>query len=142
MLKTFYIGVKGVIVSDDRALLLKRRDQGGRNYWDIPGGRVDDDEKFKQTLERELKEELPSIQDIQIGNLLYVYRLSHDLKDGNGLVLVFFKVKAFIPEVVMSNEHFDYNWIGLEELDKVGNDGKDGYLEEGYREAVRLALSK
>lgn len=53
MLKTFYVGVKGVVVVENKALVLKKTDQDGKLFWDIPGGRIDESETIIQTLERE-----------------------------------------------------------------------------------------
>lgn len=39
MMKTFYVGVKGVIVKDGKALILKGGE--GRDFWEVPGGRID-----------------------------------------------------------------------------------------------------
>ena len=50
----FQVGVKALIEDEmGRVLLLKNRD-----FWDMPGGRMDQGEDVRQTLERELTEEI------------------------------------------------------------------------------------
>lgn len=38
--KPFSIGVKAVIIKEEKILLLKRQDLLGNFYWDLPGGRI------------------------------------------------------------------------------------------------------
>lgn len=55
----FQIGIKALIMNEDNKLLLLSSDASdGSTRWDMPGGRMDDDETFLQTLERELTEEI------------------------------------------------------------------------------------
>lgn len=133
MLQTFYVGVKGVIVNNSKALILKTTKEKGDIYWDIPGGRINGRETILETLRRELKEEVPSIGNFSIGKLLNVYRLSIDLPNGYGLVLIYYKIKADDFEVHISEEHSDYAWISKDEVEDLD-------AEEGYKEALRLAL--
>jgi len=131
MPKTFYVGIKGVIVSDSKALILKSSDD---DRWDLPGGRINDSEAVEEALSRELREELPSIGNFKIGNLLNVFRLDHDLTSGNGLVLIYFKVTADKFDIQLSDEHSDFAWVDGEEIDTYK-------LEDGFKDAVKLALS-
>ena len=50
----FQIGIKAIIRNaENQILLLKNKD-----YWDIPGGRIDQSEDIETTLLRELNEEI------------------------------------------------------------------------------------
>lgn len=71
--------------------------------------------------------------------MLNAYRLSKNLEDGNGLVLLFHKVEAKPFEVTLSSEHDGYEWISKDDLDLITN-SPDRYIESGYLEAVKLAL--
>lgn len=142
-IKTFYVGIKGVLVnrSKRQALVLLREKDDGERYWDIPGGRMDDDERIHDTLLRELKEEIPNLpSEIEVDRLLNAYRLSHDLPDGHGLMLLFHRVFTEFENVVISDEHIAYRWVSLSEVDKL--DGQEGaYIDKGNAEAIKLALS-
>lgn len=111
-MKTFYVGVKGLIVKDNRILLLRaNKDQGRRDIWEIPGGRIDGNETLQQTVTRELQEELPNIKNIQIGNIVHAERLPWDIDGTNSLTLVFVKVSAdFEGNPQISDEHVDWRW--------------------------------
>lgn len=135
MIQTFYVGVKGVIVKDSKALILKSSRPDRPTFWDIPGGRINDTETILQTLRRQLREELPSIGKFKIGRLLNVYRLSVDLPDGYGLVLIYYKIEADDFEITLSDEHNEFAWISKDEVEDLD-------AEEGYKEALRLALKE
>lgn len=139
--KSLYVGVKSVVVNQDKALILKGVDQNGKKFWDIPGGRINDNENINETLVRELKEEVLNIgENFKVGKLLNAYRLSRDLKDGHGLILLFYKVEINIVDIEISSEHSGYGWVGLDELDELEKD-QDLYIESGYLLALRLALT-
>ncbi len=75
-MKTFYVGIKGVIIKDDKVLMLRANAAAGRrDMWEMPGGRIDDDETIDQALRREPLEELPNIQNIQVHEILHAHRL-------------------------------------------------------------------
>jgi 8-oxo-dGTP pyrophosphatase MutT (NUDIX family) len=48
------ISIKGVLLVDDRVLLVKNP----RSEWELPGGRIEDGEDHSTTLSREFAEEL------------------------------------------------------------------------------------
>jgi 8-oxo-dGTP pyrophosphatase MutT (NUDIX family) len=107
-MKKFYVGVKGVIKAEKGYLLLKHT----KGHFDMPGGRMDGNEDFKDTLTRELSEELPGINDVKIGELVGSYRLQKDIEDDTSLVLLFFLVSANLTSpIVLSDEHQSYQWI-------------------------------
>ena len=53
----FSIGVGGVVVRDDKALLIRRGHEPGRGWWQIPGGYAEVDEEVVEAVEREVLEE-------------------------------------------------------------------------------------
>ena len=132
-MKTFYVGVKGVIVRDSKVLILhtnaKHENRGDR--WEMVGGRIDGDETIEQALRRELKEELPNIQNIQIGEILSANRIVKDIKGKNSLVLVFYRVGAeFVGGVPkLSEEHLEYKWADKTNALKL--------VEENTKQAIK-----
>ena len=122
MMKNFFVGVKAVIVKDGKVLLLK--DSSRPDFWDVPGGRIDDNETIEQTLLRELSEELPTHKNPVIGELLNAYRIPGSIKDDLGLVLLFYKVDVdFDGEITLSSEHTEYEWLSMEDALERGSDG-------------------
>lgn len=54
--QNFHIAVKAVIVKDDKALVLKEASRF--SGFDLPGGKIDENESIEEALKRELYEEL------------------------------------------------------------------------------------
>ena len=138
-LRLFHVGIKGVIVVNDRVLLLKRENRRSGIFWEMPGGRIEGGDGIEETLRRELREELPSIGRVEVGELLHAARVPHRADD-IGLVLLFYRVQADLPEVVLSEEHIGYTWVGAEDLTALQR-GEDGVATFDYTWiAARIAL--
>ena len=134
MIKDCQVGVKGIVCTEDGCLVLKSEN----GYWDIPGGRIGGEETIEETLHRELKEELPSIGGYKFGNIVHAFRLSKNIIDGKGLVLLFYKVEAEKFDVALSSEHQGYRWVTKDTLHELRN--ADIPIESGYYEAIRRVL--
>lgn len=118
----FNVGVKAIIEHDGKILLLHGGD--GRDFWEGPGGRIDDDETIGQTLRRELEEELPGIANIRIGQILHALRLPGMKLGDKGLFLVWYHVQAEFPDgVKLSDEHETYLWCSQQEVHELATDG-------------------
>ena len=111
MMKTFYVGVKAIIVDKQRGALLLWCNRG-EGYWDIPGGRIDDNEALPDTLKRELNEELPGSKLVKMGKPLGAERIHKDIDGDISLVLLYYEVDAELPDpLVLSDDHSSYKWI-------------------------------
>jgi ADP-ribose pyrophosphatase YjhB (NUDIX family) len=53
----FSIGVGGVVMRDDKVLLIRRGHEPGRGWWQLPGGYAECDEPLVEAVEREVLEE-------------------------------------------------------------------------------------
>ena len=82
------VGAAGIIIQDDKILVVKFDDKNGPHY-NYPGGRHQEGETLRQTAAREVKEETDA--DVEVGRLLvivesapfevdYVYGPTHYLK--------------------------------------------------------------
>jgi 8-oxo-dGTP diphosphatase len=137
MIKDCHVGVKGVIRVGDKCLVLRRND-GTLTYWDAPGGRVDDDESLTETLTRELSEELPCLKNYQIGKVVDAYRLGKNIKDGRGLVFIFYRVDAEPFEVELTDVHEGYVWVTKDDVSQLLT--SEPNIEQGYYDAIVAAL--
>ena len=130
-MKTFHVGIKSIIVNDNKVLLLKRYDNS--KFWDVPGGRIDENESIDQTLVRELKEEVKNAENINIIEILSTWRLHKDILPDISLVLIFFKVGAdFGTAPELSEEHVDWKLATKSEALKLA--------EPSAREAIKKAF--
>lgn len=131
MMKTFYVGVKGVVVKDDKVLILQGA--AGRDFWEVPGGRIDGNESLPETLTRELKEEVPNIQNIEIGDVVDAARVHQDIDGQISLTLIFFKVNAdFDGDPLISEEHQQWQWATKEEAISLVKDNCKTAIEKAF----------
>jgi 8-oxo-dGTP pyrophosphatase MutT (NUDIX family) len=116
-MNTFYIGVKAIVHSKetgDVLILEKSTPHTNGTQLDLPGGRIENNDDFIQTLKRELEEELGTSQEnytlpsaIPVGTSIAAYNIDNTA----GLVLVYFEVVVennFSP--TLSSEHSSYKW--------------------------------
>jgi 8-oxo-dGTP diphosphatase len=102
----------GILTKSDRILVCqRRRDDSYGLQWEFPGGKVEANETLKQSLRRELAEEL-SI-DADIGD--QVFRLQYRYPD-RFVEVVFFVVPAY--RGVIRNQVFEeVLWVPRSDLD-------------------------
>ncbi len=117
--KLFNVGIKAIVRRGNKLLVAHNTAGGG--FWEVPGGRMDGNETIEEALLRELKEELPNIQNIQVGKLIGATRIHKDIKPEVSLVLLFFVVNAEFAggEPKLSDEHDEYRWLTKEEAIEV-----------------------
>jgi len=98
--------------SDEKILICQRRkEQALPLKWEFPGGKIEIGEQPIAALKRELDEELGI--DAEIGEELTRFVLYY--KNGGGVELAFFRVRAFSGE--LTNRIFrDVRWVTRESL--------------------------
>jgi ADP-ribose pyrophosphatase YjhB (NUDIX family) len=125
----FHSSVKGVVIRDDKILLVEYDEEGTGIHYNLPGGRQRKDETLHEALRRKMMEEAGA--DVDVGPLLFVYEFigkNHDYFDGpkHSLSLVF---KCHLrpgsepsmktctkPEIGMQT---DVTWLPLERFSTV-----------------------
>lgn len=83
-----HVRVTGVVIEDDRILVLDQ-DTGSGRAWSLPGGKVEDGETLAEALVREMREET-GLQ-VEPGRLLYV--CDHLPGDGTHVVHLTFEAR-------------------------------------------------
>ncbi len=109
----FHITVKGIVIHDDRVLILKRvrPSSDGLGYWEFPGGGLEYGETPHQALVRELKEETGL--DIKVLKPVYTFTA---IRPNYQTVGIGFLCIPMTDQVILSDEHTDYKFVDEEEL--------------------------
>lgn len=98
---------KAVLVNDeDKVLILKSSDKNEKHAgeWDLPGGHIHEGEGDIEGLKREVKEETGL--DIASPEMV--------LDDGRKK---YYKTREYSGTIEISDEHTEYEWVTIEELD-------------------------
>jgi len=111
--------VHSAIINNGKLLILKRiADTYLGNYWDLPGGTLEDGEDPATGATRETFEET----GIKISELrLFHYYSNVDKKKNKQFVTLIFKAKAEsdLSEILLnSREHSDFKWVDLKDVSK------------------------
>lgn len=124
------VAVKAVIQNSNGKFLIVR--EGER--WQAVGGRLDKGERLEDGLRREVAEET-GIAAIEVGKVIHVdewfAKPEGDLKH---IVALFFICKADPAEIILSDEHQEFAWVGADELEAYGD-----LLEKEIKQAIILA---
>ena len=117
---------RGICEYNGKILLLKIRSRSAHDAgrWEIPGGKVKKCEYFDQALKREYLEETGL--EVDVVSLYNVVRkdftackTSEDVKS----IQLIMKVTCESDEVTISEEHDDYGWFTLDEIEEMIADG-------------------
>lgn len=118
--RLFQVGVKAVITNTEGRVLLLLAAKGFHDaHWDLPGGRIEDNQTAEEALRREIEEEtgITTVDDIAFYSAcISNFELTFDDIGTVGLVLMAYVVR--VPEnsvVTISDEHTDYEWVSMAE---------------------------
>ncbi len=139
MAQFFTIGVKAVIVQDNKVLVLRKvQASGDVPAWDFPGGRIEEGETIQEALGRELEEELALTEPISVGEVLGAYQKESAGKDDTALMLIFFEVEVEDRlKPVLSDEHSAFYWVDADSLETLK---KEAPLLPRQEDVIRRAL--
>lgn len=112
---TFHLGVKALIRNPNKEiLLLKRKSNFNKNYWDLPGGHLQKDESLLETLKREVVEEI-GVQDIDhiqpFITVLTDIRIQNSQEDVGLIFSVYLCDINYTFSPQLSDEHIDFRWL-------------------------------
>ena len=130
---------RGICEYEGKILLLKIRSRSAHDAckWEIPGGKVKKCEYFDEALKREYFEETGL--EVDVASLYNVVRKDYTAcktsEEVKSIQLVM-KVTCQSDEVTISEEHDDYGWFGLDEIEEmIANDLLTPPAIEAFRKA-------
>ncbi|MCQ4925131.1 NUDIX domain-containing protein [Tissierella carlieri] len=114
MENTIVVIVKGIILYNDRVLIVKRNDNDevGAGNWEFVGGNIEFGEELEQALGREVKEEVNL--EITIDKILY--STTFKTNSTSQAIILVYKCYAKDDKVKLSEEHVNYKWVSEKEL--------------------------
>lgn len=108
--------VDGLILMENKILLLKRLNYPAKGEWWFPGGRVLKNEKISDSIIRKVKEE--TNLNVEIISQIGVYETIFEKKH---TVNIYFLLKNLNSEIILNSEHEKYFWFDLVNLPKLDN---------------------
>lgn len=124
--------VNGLLVEQDKVLLIKHRMAEDRHFWNLPGGGMEYGADVPSNLQREFLEETGL--EVEVGDFLFVYEF---LEPPLHAVELFFEVKRMRgslglgtdPELSRENQIMTrLEFLSLEEVDKIEEEEKHRML--------------
>ncbi len=105
--------VAAVIRKGDRIFATQRGYGDFKDWWEFPGGKMEEGETPEEALRREIREELDS--EILIGKFLKTVEWDYP----NFHLTLHCYMCSLLTEAPHLNEHEAAKWLGAEELDSV-----------------------
>lgn len=139
----FNIRVTGILIEDNKILLVKQKVSDKRN-WSLPGGKLEQGETIEQGIIREMKEETGF--DVEIIRLLYLCDVA---ASDNTLLHITFLLKRIAGDIALPTNEFENNpiydvkFVPVSELTKYGFNEKFIELaENGFSDSGIYAGDK
>lgn len=107
------VSVRGVVVTPrDETLVVERSSDG---EWELPGGRLGQQEDVVPALRREMDEE--TSLEVEVGDTVHANAWRND--DDDGRFAVYYRCRTDEREVQLSEEHDDYRWVPYAEAQRL-----------------------
>lgn len=105
--------VAAIIIRDGKLFATQRGYGKWKDWWEFPGGKIEQDELAEDALKREIREELAS--DVEVGELLT--SVEYDYPDFHLSMLCY--LCSVVSGQLSLLEHEDARWLSADELDSV-----------------------
>ena len=137
MNNTVFVPVTAAIIrKDDKVLIAKRKRALMGSPWEFPGGKLENNETFRECLKRELREEFDI--DVEVGAFLCTQK--HVLNCQSGINLHAYEVTHISGEFRL-RDHEEIRWVTLEELEEYNFPDADRMIVKFLLKAGKKAKS-
>jgi 8-oxo-dGTP diphosphatase len=145
--RDFYnVSLKAILKNAEGKVLILKADSVGTfaGFYDLPGGRIDEDEfsvPLVEILKREIAEETGidgmQINDVPVAVGRHCIKADEasDFKDIH-IFYVFYEVQIKSNDVAISDEHEGFEWVDLKSIEL------EKYFISGILEGIRMYLKK
>lgn len=127
-IQRLFVAVKGVLMHDGKALIVRRsgiETANGLGWWEFPGGTLEFGESPEQTLVREFMEETGL--NVTPDKLLYVWS-AQNAPEYQVIIITYKCECGDVSGLRISEEHTDFMWTDKSELRK--------YLADDIKKAL------
>lgn len=118
------ISIKAIVEVNNKILLLKNE----RNEWELPGGKIEENETTEVCVIREIKEELGI--EVMINNIVdvWLYTISGKAKV---LIVTYLckKMTLELERIKVSNEHQEFGLFDFNEIEELN-------MPQGYKYSI------
>ncbi len=141
----YHVSLKAILKNKKGEVLILKADSEGTfaGFYDLPGGRIDEDEfsvPLPEILKREILEEIGNVTvqineiPVAVGRHLIKKEHAHSEKD-IPVLYVFYEVNLKNDsEIFISEEHEGFQWVELRELEL------EKYFTSGILDGVKMYL--
>lgn len=124
-MQKMFVANKALLVNHEGKMLfvcdagISEDHKGGAGSWDLPGGRMDkEDRTLQEALARELKEELGVELDVSKAEILTASLWSIAGDDDRRVTAIIYLIRVDAEiQVVLSEEHSEFGWFHLSDVD-------------------------
>lgn len=126
------ISVKGIVYDEGEIWLRKNQ----RNEWELPGGKIDEEEQPMETVARELKEELGF--DVEPVKIIYawMYKIENSEDESLGVLVLSYlcrlKKKSGSFETEGEAGKAEFGKFSMDKIEKLN-------MPDFYKEAIRIS---
>jgi len=109
----------GIIIIDDKVVIVKRKTEPDSGKWTIPGGAINVGEKIRDGLRREIFEE--TALEVKVGNLIDI--AEKIFKDNEGKIIYHYVILDYICKYISgsmkaSSDAEELMLVKMDDLDK------------------------
>lgn len=124
------ISIKGIVVTNGKIILLKNE----RNEWELPGGKLEENETPETCVAREIEEEL----NIRTQPFQIIDTWMYNILDKVKVFIVTYACEELVTDstthekIQISHEHKQWGMFSFEEIDALA-------MPQGYKNSIKKA---